>query len=87
MNNVIALENIHSLHAKIDQLYHELNQVTAQLADIERAVLPDPAQEFHTAYPGLQVPPAVLALIGTQPTRTLQQDKADLRETLAEKHT
>ncbi len=83
MDNATAIQNIQTLHARIDQLYQELNRVTAQLADMERSAMPDPAQEFHASYPDLQVPPELLALVGSHPARTIQQDKADLHEILA----
>jgi hypothetical protein len=62
------------------------SQIATLLDDVVKSQLPDPAQEFGAAYPDLHVDAKLLALVGSQPARTIEQDKEDLRDILSEKH-
>jgi len=85
MENSTTLYSIQTLRERIRRIYQELDQVTTELADLEQSILPPAEQEFHAAFPNVPLDHELLALVGSQPARTIEQDKTDLRESMAVK--
>ena len=62
MENSTTLYNIQTLRERIQRIYQELDQVTAELVDLEQSVLPPAEQEFHAAFPDIPLDSELLAL-------------------------